>query len=517
MAILSKRLFSSASTLTLGRLFVLLVAVVSLVVNSYADFLYYDNEFNVDRATTTGDQKWTTKSSLAPYYSNLRFNYYGADNSNFRRGSMGATNNIIALGGGTAYLQIDASTFFSSATGYDLSAGDLVYEAAYVTDDYHAGIGSFYNGITINDEQLNFIYHPGYGTGAFRIQGYNRSQIIGNQNIGFKPPVDSTTGFTMMKLTIHQNNETGNYEFRTQLGLASGDYTFSYLYTTPIETFGEIKSIGPYAYAKNNMHIDYIRLQAPFADDAVKDAKILAACRDTVIASDQPVHYYKFDNPSTNVIQDYGSNPMNGTATYIDMSVISELNQVADFSGKGSKVSVSVTNSEPVNTWTAEFFLNAAKLDSSQSLLANSTYSLRLTQSNSKTPGFTHYGVKDYKFLNPDGGTFDTQLLTTNEWIHVTFVNDGESMLLYIDGELVGKSTAELIKLPYTNNTDTYIGSGGNGTNDFFSGMIDYVALYDYPLSADQIWLHAHPTPEPATWALLILGAAGMLYWRKKK
>ena len=83
-------------------------------------------------------------------------------------------------------------------------------------------------------------------------------------------------------------------------------------------------------------------------------------------------------------------------------------------------------------------------------------------------------------------------------------------MLLYIDGELVGKNTERLIPLPYTT-------IGANENSGYFQGMIDYVALYDYALSAEQIWRHAHPTPEPATWALLILGAAGMLYWRKRK
>lgn len=498
--------------------FALLLAISCSVSISLAEIVYYNNEFNVDRADTAGNSKWTANGSLAPYYSNLRFYHYGGEgDANFRR-SLGATDNLLSIGKSTTnsdqngYVQIDASTFLSSAQSYDLSAGDLVFESAFTTDTYHDNIGSFYNGITINNEKLTFIYHPGYDSGAFRVH-LNRSTVVSNQDIGFTPLIGNETDreFTMMKVTIHQNNDTNKYEFKTELGKASTGYTYSYTYIVPISDIGAIQSIGPYAHKKNNMHIDYIHLQAPFADDAVASARQLQELRDMFVTSDQPVHWYKFDAPNTNTVQDYGSDPKNGTSTNVDMSAISELNQVADFSGKGSKVSV-LDSPAIVGPWTAEFFLNAAQMSSSQSLLADGEYSLRLSQGSSLTPGFTHYRVKDYKFTNLDGGGFDTQLLTTNEWLHVTFVNDGDSMLFYLNGELVGKNTEELIKLPYK-----YIGSGGGGDNDFFSGMMDYVALYNRALSADEIWAHAHPTPEPATWALMILGIAGLMYWRKRK
>ncbi|MBR5710944.1 MAG: PEP-CTERM sorting domain-containing protein [Thermoguttaceae bacterium] len=486
----------------------------------FAEVVYYNNEFNVDRADTAGNSKWTKNGSLAPFYSNLRFYHYGGEeDANFRR-SMGATNNLLSIGKSTTnsdqngYVQIDASTFLSSVQSYDLSAGDLVYEAAYTTDNYHENIGSFYNGITINNEKLTFIYHPGYSDsttkGAFRVH-LNRSTVVNNQDIGFIPPVGDNAGYTLMKLTIHQNNETGKYDFTTQMGLASTGYTYTYTYSVPISQIGTINSIGPYAHKKNNMHIDYIHLQAPFADVAVASAKQLQELRDMFVTSDKPVHWYKFDDPSTNVIKDYGSNPKNGTATNVDMSAISELNQVADFSGKGSKVSI--LDSPPINgPWTAEFLVNTAQLSGNQSLLADNTYSLRLTQSNSPVPGYTHYNVLDYKFLNPDGGSFDSSLLSSNEWLHVTFVNDGNNMLFYLNGELAGISNEELIPLP-----TSYIGTGKNGSGDNFVGMMDYMALYNYALSAEQIWAHAHPTPEPATWALMILGIAGLMYVRKRK
>ena len=66
--------------------------------------------------------------------------------------------------------------------------------------------------------------------------------------------------------------------------------------------------------------------------------------------------------------------------------------------------------------------------------------------------------------------------------------------------------------------------SGCDG--EAFAGMIDDIAFYSYALTAEQLKAHAFPSlpvpsgdgvPEPSTWALMLLGAAGLLYWRKRK
>ena len=515
MANNSKRLFRMFANGALS-----FVAVLMFAVPSYAEVVEFFTDFTAGCKPATTYRQNDTAASLAPYFSNFSFvdeNGY----SNLRYGENDDGFIILAAASGEhTSFQLTASSFLSSATCFDLTAGDLVYEAYYACGWTGVGTSSNQHGIAINGLTMRFIFHPGYSNGttidgAFRIEGSFGS--CSNQNMGFIPERGAGK-YTKMKLTIHRDEANKNYVFTTEFAPAESDYSdyaaYAYTHTCPIATIdaaGGIQSIGPFVYNNNNNNVTNLRLLAPFADDAVNGAKSTAELRDMFIASDKPNHWYKFDDSSTTTVKDYGSSPKDGSATNVNMSTISELNQVAEFSGSGSKVSV-LDSPAIVGPWTAEFFLNAAQLSSSQSLLADGTYSLRLTQSDSLTPGFTHYYVKDYKFTNPDGGAFDTSLLTTNEWLHITFVNDGESMLFYLNGELVGKNTEELIKLPYA-----YIGSGGTGTNDYFSGMIDYVALYDYALSAEQIWNHAHPTPEPATWALLILGAAGMLCWRKRK
>ena len=487
-----------------------LVAVLMLAVPSYAEIVEFFTDFTAGCKPASSYRQNDPADSLAPYFSN--FSYYEVStgtnhDSNLRYATN--ENGFIKLATGSGQkstFQLTASSFLKSATSFDLTAGDLVYEAYSACDWKGNNTTNFYQGISINNNAMTLYYQPGLANGQLHIE---RGSVSETADLNFTPAAVGA-GYTKMKLTIHLDEAAGNYVFTTQMGLAtSDDYTFTNTYTCPVATIGDIKSIGPYGDNNNNNCVTNLRLLAPFADSAVNGAKSLADLRDMFVTSDQPIHYYKFDDSSTTTVKDYGSSPKDGTATNVNMSTISELNQVAEFSGSGSNVSV--LDSAPINgPWTAEFFLNSAQMDSWQSLAQSGSYSLRWSQyKHEGTPGFTVSGVYDYFFTNPEGDPFDYEI-PTNEWLHVTYVNDGESMLLYIDGELVGKNTERLIPLPYTT-------IGANGNSGYFQGMIDYVALYNRALSADEIWDHAHPTPEPATWALLILGAAGMLYFRKRK
>lgn len=517
MAKSSKRLFSTFRMFANGALS--LVAVLMFAVPSYAEIVEFFTDFTAGSKPATSYQQKDQKESLAPYFPNFAF-YESSGDSNLRYGADEDGFITLAAGSGQrASFQITASSLLSSATCFDLTAGDLVYEAYYSCGWSGVAASSNQHGIAINNNTMKLIFHPGYSNGttidgAFRIEGSFGS--CNNQNMGFIP-ARGAGQYTKIKLTIHRDEANNNYVFTTQFAPAEAEYSdyaaYAYTHTCPISTIdnaGGIKSIGPFAYQNNNNCVTNLRLQAPFADGSIggANASTISEARDGIITSDKPVHWYKFDDPTTTTITDYGSSPIDGTATNVNMSTISELNQVASFSGSGSKVTV--LDSAPINgPWTAEFFLNSAQMDSWQSLAQSGSYSLRWSQyGHLGTPGFTVSGVKDYIFTNPEGGDFDYEI-PINEWLHVTYVNDGESMLLYIDGELVGKNTERLIPLPYTT-------IGANGNSGYFQGMIDYVALYNRVLSADEIYDHAHPIPEPATWALLILGAAGMLYWRKK-
>ena len=470
-----------------------------------AEVVSFFNDFTAGHKSATSFREDNTKASLAPYFYNFAYFDGGGSNLRYGTGDDGYIE-LAAASGQAASFQITANSILSTASCFDLTAGDLVYEAYYACDWTGTGAGGYHHGTNINNNRMRLLYHPGYTNGAFRIEG--QYGTCSNQNIGFTPPVAGDK-YTMMKLTVHRDEDAGNYVFKTEFGLAEqGTYTYSYTHRCPIATIdadGGIKSIGPYAYHNANNRVTNIRLEAPFGGEALEIAQHINEKRDYFIESDKPVHWYKFDGPETQIVKDYGSNPKDGTAENVNMSSIHDLKPIGEFSGSASKVTIS--NAETiVGPWTAEFLLNSARITSWLSLLTGGNYSLRLGQYSGLVPGYTHFGVKDYNFLALDGSAYDTPI-SQNEWHHVTYVNDGENMLFYLDGSLVGTSNEELIPLTFNN-----IGSGGE-----FAGAIDYVALYDYALSADQIWLHANPVPEPATWAMLLFGAAGLLCLRKRK
>ena len=470
---------------------------LSFAVTASADVVEYFNDFSVGKVKTGTQAKWSQTTDLRPWYSNLRY-YKTGGNDNLRFDEKNYIKQASGTGSGT--IQMDASRFLSTATAYDLTAGDLVYECWYACDWNGVGTGSFHHGISINNNQMLFIYHPGYQNGdgsikgAFRVEGKT-----GNQNIGFVPPIGNANDSTMMKLTIHRDEDAGNYVFTTQFGLANsgdhpGEYTYSHTYTCPLSTFdaaGGIKSIGPYNYKENNAVLRNLRLEAPFSADAFAKAQDHSIAMETVISTAQPVHWYKFDDASTNIIADYGSSPVEGAGASrnVDMSAISELRQVADFSGNYSKVDLTGT-SNITGDWTAEFYINPHNISGRQSLVSGDNGSLRWIM-NSGKPGFTKWGAYDAEFKGPDGvSAFSYDLSQiVDEWIHVAYVRQGNDLFFYINGELVGKnaSSQPAIDLPISRTI------GSNGDGEAFAGIVDDIAFYSSAMTADQIWTHAIP------------------------
>ena len=102
------------------------------------------------------------------------------------------------------------------------------------------------------------------------------------------------------------------------------------------------------------------------------------------------------------------------------------------------------------------------------------------------------------------GGSFDP-----NEWYTLTmnldFFQDGDKLMATLTGVSLSGSEADYSDL---------IGSVFNTTDLIGLLSSSGVSFYNYG-NFDNFSMVKH-VPEPSTWALLILGAAGLLYWRKR-
>ena len=105
-----------------------------------------------------------------------------------------------------------------------------------------------------------------------------------------------------------------------------------------------------------------------------------------------------------------------------------------------------------------------------------------------------------------------------------TFTIDENSVLdLSFSSVQPGATYPILVQGAYNEN-DEFVSRNFDGalaTDDFWNGLLSEEDAYFWNLKVegDTVYatLNANAVPEPSTWALLILGAAGLMYWRKRK
>lgn len=110
--------------------------------------------------------------------------------------------------------------------------------------------------------------------------------------------------------------------------------------------------------------------------------------------------------------------------------------------------------------------------------------------------------------------------ISIGEWTHIVASYDGtdNTRKIYINGSLVGTklSTGEA-QFP----TTMAIGRQGDGDFEYWDGAIDELAIYNTVLSDSQVQqLAGNVVPEPSTYALMLIGIAGLVlisYRRRMK
>lgn len=128
--------------------------------------------------------------------------------------------------------------------------------------------------------------------------------------------------------------------------------------------------------------------------------------------------------------------------------------------------------------------------------------------------------------------TETSPFIELDTWYFVAFTFGDQGMNLYLNGELVGTN-------PYTGGTGTTSGGAGNtepivlgasqmwtdpdqtalGLRNYFSGLIDEVAVFDQALTDDQVHdLFGYKLlPEPGTVTLIIIGVGSLCGVRRRR
>jgi len=115
--------------------------------------------------------------------------------------------------------------------------------------------------------------------------------------------------------------------------------------------------------------------------------------------------------------------------------------------------------------------------------------------------GLLEAGVQDNQDIFTTSTPFDSI-----EWTHAAVTYDNGLMVLYLNGAEAGSVMASFENNEVSSHTNGPGVGGrneqdafdGDGTGDYFGGLIDYVALYDSVLSADEVADLAAP---PTSWS----------------
>ncbi len=262
-----------------------------------------------------------------------------------------------------------------------------------------------------------------------------------------------------------------------------------------------------------------------------------------IIASDNALLHYKFDEASGSTITNYGTlgSSHNGTISGDQIS----LNTTTDSGDTGVTFSgiTSGTNNDFI----------ASNTVAPTSLTGNATFSIETVvfipngASSQSYPTFMHWGANSTAnsvFFGPrrsdnniiyagfhNGGMMQNGTVSLGEWHHIVMTREGGNnsnigTSLYIDGVNVPLTVDTSLSVnanslvPNLTSTVFAIGKPDSG-NRFFNLTMDEVAVYDRELSASEVGAHFvalnndATVPEPSSWLLITLGL--LVGYRTKK
>ncbi len=183
-------------------------------------------------------------------------------------------------------------------------------------------------------------------------------------------------------------------------------------------------------------------------------------------------------NEASGIIADTSGQGNNGTANSgVTYGTIGEFNTALSFNGTSGSVDVTGLTSTAKN-YTFSFWVNSAVANSQWKYLADIQTGRLILAWNGNTAGKLSFHDSSSWY------DFGTNAINDGAWHNVVFVFSGTSASLYVDGSQFGST---FTYTPVDLGGSIAIGSNYTGTNAYFNGSIDEVAIFDRALSATEI------------------------------
>ena len=191
------------------------------------------------------------------------------------------------------------------------------------------------------------------------------------------------------------------------------------------------------------------------------------------------VGYWNFDEGSGDVAGDSSGNDNDGTLVREPEWVEGKFGKALKFDGASRhKVEIPHSDSfaEITEAVTIEAWVNPANFFSwvSFGVKEDITYGMFINPA-----AFVRIHYSGDLTLDTPGG-----ILNANEWTHVVGTYDGETVRIYINGELEAETNAS-IAIPA--DSASFVIGGTADARDWYTGMIDEVKLYSRGLTEDEV------------------------------
>jgi hypothetical protein len=244
----------------------------------------------------------------------------------------------------------------------------------------------------------------------------------------------------------------------------------------------------------------------------------------TQFALGGPVNFYAFngsltDTGSSPITLAYSTNDSSQTPVYSNNVPAGYTGQSLSLDGNNSVAIGTPSSSQTVDApYTFDAWVNVADLKNPRTFFGTRTGSDTSFDVKFGTVGQNGQGTDTgiHGDIGTGGGWLNTGAdsaafaYTPGTWYNVAYVVDTSSYTIYINGVESATNSLGGTALLYDMTHTLNIGNAGGGSNEYFSGDIFNLGIWNTALSAAEIQALASPVPEPTSFALLGLAAVGM-------